>query len=325
MPKKLNYVSTDTIMSKLYRDLGLEEISERDVVEMIGEALEFISVASVYEEAIAFVEVVDHQIDIPNGLHSIIQIARNNSWSASNKISCTPANVLLDTVTEEIPNITEPCSNCPVPLDCNGEPITGYDVAYYRPYFDLQYEYSGWTVSNYYKQTYTPVRLSNHVFFNTLVCEEDTIYASDLDDEYTIVEDKIRFSFKEGSVAIAYYRQKIDENTGYPMIPDDISAITAITYYITWKYMQRLWYSGREGYSDKMQQAEKQWVWYVKQFQNSRKMPYGVDEFQNLLEGSQHLIPKTNRYYGFFGKIGKREQTTFKDPNRRSLTFRGIL
>lgn len=68
----------------------------------------------------------------------------------------------------------------------------------------------------------------------------------DVQDEYTLVGDKIRTSFKEGSIAISYYRQKVDEETGYPLIPDDYSIITAITMYITMKYMGRLWYMGRK-------------------------------------------------------------------------------
>jgi len=329
MGRELQYISIDRVISKIYRDLGIEEISETDLIEWIGEALEFIGAITLYEESVAFIEIENHQANLPNGLHSIIQVARNNKWIKSTKELC-PANIVLDCTTKEIGTSNTGCSTfnlpggSPIPLDCNGTPIVDYELAYYRPYFDLQYEYYGWMKSNLYQQEYTPVRLANHTFFNTIVCDEDPkIYHNTLD-EYTLMGDKIRTSFKEGSIALAYYRQKVDTETGYPMIPDEVSVISAITYYITWKYMARMWYMGREGYSDKMQVAEQQWQWYCKQAGNKQMMLFGIDQHENFKDNRFQLIPRRNKYYGFFGKLGRAEDTGFKDPNKRNFTLRGI-
>lgn len=328
MAKELQYTSIDRILSKIYRDLGLEEISEIDVIEWTGEALELMGVITLYEQAVAFIEIENHQADLPNGLHSIIQVAKNNKWTKKDPL-LAPANALLDYPIQALPPTEIPTNTTlePVVLDCKGTPLTDYDLAYYRPYFDLQYEYSGWNRSNLFVQDYTPVRLANHTFFNTIVCDEDPkIYGTGctLTDEYSLKGDKIITSFPEGSIALAYFRQKIDKETGYPMVPDEISVITAITYYITWKYMSRLWYMGREGYGDKMKESESQWQWYVKQATTKQKMLKGIDEYQNFTEGRFQLIPRRNKYYGFFGKLGKEEYTNFKDPNRRNFRFRGI-
>lgn len=334
MGRKLQYTTLDRVLSKLYRDLGLEEISETDVVEWAGEALEFIGAVTLYEEAVSFIEIENYEADLPNGLHSILQVARNNRWSKENKEELCPANVVLDCTTEQMLDTTNDSCGCtnnllldkyPVPLDCKGTPITEYELAYYRPYFDLQYEYYGWMKSNYYQRDYSPMRLANHTFFNSIVCEEDPkIYTNRATDEYTIVEDKIRTSFKEGSIAIAYYRQRIDPDTGYPMIPDEVSIITAITMYITMKYMARMWYLGREGYADKYQKAEQDWQWYCKQAGNKQMMLYGIDQHQNYMDSKYQLIPNRHKYYGFFGKLGRPENLSWKDPNRRSFSFRGI-
>ena len=338
MGRHLQYTTLDRIIAKLYRDLGLEEISETDVVEWAGEALEAIGAITLYEEAVAFIEIENHQADLPNGLHSIIQVARNNLWTKKEKQELCPANIILDCTTQEMENIDSDSTPCGcgdtgmsyqgfIPLDCEGKIIGDYEVAYYRPYFDLQYEYHLWNSSHYYKENYTPVRLANHSFFNTLVCpEEPEIYHSSYDtpDEYTLIGDKIRTSFKEGSIAIAYYRQKVDEETGYPLIPDDYSIITAITMYITMKYMGRLWYMGREGYADKYQKSEQDWQWYCKQAGNKQMMLHGVDQFQNFTESRNQLLPSKNRYYGFFGKLGREGNTGWKDPNHRNFRLRGI-
>ena len=67
MGRHLQYVSADRIIAKLYRDLGLEELNETDIIEQIGEALEAIGAITLYEEAVAFIEIENHQADLPNG------------------------------------------------------------------------------------------------------------------------------------------------------------------------------------------------------------------------------------------------------------------
>ena len=208
----------------------------------------------------------------------------------------------------------------PVVLDCKGQIIGDYDVSYYRPYFDLQYEYLGWAHSRLRNQKYVPVRLANHSFFNTLVCkeEDEKVYDGCLGDEYTIVADQLRFSFKEGFVAIAYLRQPIDTETGYPKIPDDISLISAINYYLGWKLMERQCWLGREGSCQKAAKAQQEWQRYLRQGLNKAMMPKGLDDYQDLMEQSRYLIPRLNRYYGFFGKLGKKEARRFNDPDHRN-------
>lgn len=308
------YVSIDRIFAKLYRDLPLDNISEEDVIEWTGEALEFIGAVSLYEEAVAFIEVKNHQCEIPKGLHSIIQIAKNNDRNIRDDRFC-PKEVIeeLDPTVPEGPMI-------PVAIDCQGMPENAYDVAYYRPYFDFRYEYAGWSNSRHY-QRYTPVRLSNNVFFNDLVCREQGVcYGSD---EYTIIQKQyLRFSFKEGIVAVAYTRQMLDEETGYPMIPDQVSAITAITKYVTLRLMERLFYAGKEGSASKVQKAEADWHHYCGQARSYAMMPKGVDEYQNLLDQRSYMLPDHNKYYGFFGNLSAPEIRKFNDPDHRNNRLR---
>jgi len=309
MGRDIKYTTIDRILSKLYRDLGLNEISETDIIEWTGEALEGIGVVSLLEEAVAFIEVKNHEAILPHGLHSIIQVARNNGEISD---SC-PLDIIL-----ENPSVNIEDTNTPVITDCKGNPLEPLEYTYYRPHFDLQYEYTDWQTSKYNTQ-FTPIRLANHSFFNSLVCEENSSLYTNVEDEYTIAGDVIRTSFKNGHIALAFNKQKIDIETGYPMIPDDYSVITAITMYITMKYMARLWYMGREGYGDKMQKAEADWQWYCKQASNNAMMIKGVDEHQNLYEERNNLIPRNNRYYGFFGRLGRAENKGFKDPNKRNF------
>lgn len=306
----------DRVFNKLYRDLGLEEIAEDDVIEWTGEVLEHIGVVNMLEQHVAFIEVSNHRADIPPNLVSIIQIARNRAWdsSKSKKGIC-----IEDVIPTQVIDTDPGCIECSpntgdlVPLDCRGGIIGDYKVAYYRPYFDLQYEYYNWNISSLYVQQFTPVRLSNKTFFNSIVCEEDERIYINSQDEYTINGDSITFSFKDGQIALAYYSMPLDPETGYPMIPDNVSVIQAITSYITYKYMQRLWYLGREGYTDKYQQAQQDYNWYISQAKNALFGPYGIDDFQNLLEQGMSLLPNLSKYRNFFSG------DNYKDMLRRRV------
>jgi len=318
----MKYISIDRVLNKFQRDLKGTEINETDAIEWIGEALEFLQVYGSQEEVVAFVEVKDYSIELPKNLQTILQIARDNSWT-SQKQTCIKD--ICDKKQEGVNRVSCPTDHpaniagYPIPLDCNGKPITDYDVAYYRPYFDLKWEYEGWNNSSYRTEQYTPIRLANNIFFKSIVCKErDMEIYNSCQDEYTIVgnEDrKIKFSFAEGAIAISYLRSKISEDTGYPLIPENPSYMAAITYYLKWKISEWHLWSGREGYVGIAQDSERKWLKYARQAKNYMKMPKSIDDYQNLLDQSHYLIPNHKRYYGFFGNLAVPENRNFNNPH----------
>lgn len=304
MPRKFQYVSLDRVIAKVYRDLGLEEISEIDLIEWSGEALEFIGAVSLYEQAVTLLNINNYQAELPNGLHSIIQVARNNNYKKATYNSKSGIDLDNSVIVQHKQH------NC----NCDNKNDNTDTLPKYLETCNCNFNFNTWLNSSNYRQNFTPVRLANHTFFNSLVCYENyKLYEQFCGaDEYTVVNNMLRVSFKTGQVALAYYRQKVDKETGYPLIPDDVSIINAIYWYIAWKYNNRLWFLGREGYGDKMQYAETQWQWYCKQASNNLKMLYGIDEHQNMLESRMNFIPDRKKYYSFFGKLGKEENLKFR-------------
>lgn len=303
--RDVRFTSLDRVISKLYRDLGLEDISEIDVIEWSGEALEFLSNVTLYEPAVALLSVKNHTAKLPQGLHSIIQLVRDNYYVKPNKCEEEKEAKIY---TSELLTDCGICRNCIIEnflrIDVDTWVLTDYNSN-----FNVTVILNT-VLKN--TQRYTPIRLSNHTFFNSLVCQEEDvdIYKS-CQDEYTIVDDRLRLSFKDGFILLSYYKQKVDKETGYPLIPDDVSIITAITYYITWKYFQRLWYKGREGMSDKMQQAEERWLKYCGQVRSNLNMLRGLDEFENFTQMKKNIIPSRNAYFGYYGNISKIQTPKF--------------
>lgn len=345
MGQKYQYTSIHRIFAKMERE-GLPIIDEGNVIEYIGEALEQIGAVPYYEDAIAFIEIKDHQCPLPNGLHQINQLARNYCWDHQNKENnICPADVInscgnLGTTPPGL-NCGTPGNPCPpnslgIPLDCRGMPIMEYELAYYRPYFDLQAEYYIGGNSGVHQQCFKPIRLATSTFYlapdriENMIAGTDgnTLYAAGCStDEYQVIRKEfIRTSFKTGHIALSYTRQPVDEN-GYPLIPDAAEYTEALVCYIAYKYAQKERRAGREGAIGREQAAMADWHWYCKQARNMDLMPYGIDEHQNWYDSRTRLLPNDKQYFGFFGKMARPEGRKFDDPDYRNYSlsyFRGV-
>lgn len=314
----LQYTTMDRVFAKVKRDIT-SDFDELEVVEWTGEALEAMLTRRSFEEAVAFIEVKNHQCELPPRLHGIIQIAKNNLWTPQNKNCVTPSAIITET-----PNVTYKCDGQDmgyVVLDACGTPVLEYDIAYYRPYFDLLTEYYGWVNCNTYKRAYTPVRLATNSFFNSIVCKElNQSPYTNCKDEYTVIPKVkiLRFSFDCGSVAVAYLRQLTDNKTGWPLIPDEYSNLSAIVAYISYRMANREFQNNREGSITKKRENQQDWDWYCGQAVCNDMMPQGEDEHQNLLSQRQYLIPQQNSYFSYFGGLNENEIRKFNDPDMRN-------
>ena len=192
---EMTYTTVDRVLSKFHRDLRGAEINESDAIEWIGEALGFLQVYQVQEEAVAFLEVKNYETIVPTYFNMVIQVAKKKNW-VKNDPCVTPELVgnyrkscSCNTTLEPSPKECE-CSDNPIYTDCQGNIIGPYERVYYRPYFDLQWEYNLWRDSEFFHKDFIPVRLSEHTFFNSIVCKEhneDLYHHRPFQDEYTIV------------------------------------------------------------------------------------------------------------------------------------------
>lgn len=299
---ELQFTTVDRVIAKLHAAIRGTEINETDLIEWIGDALALLKTPQIQEEALAFLEVKNHHADMPEGFQMVIQIARSNNWVKNSEGNCNICPKEVIEKIEEKPSL----ESVPVVTDCQGNLIGDYEYAYYRPKFDLKWEYDPFYRSNYYRTNFTPVRLANSTLFNTLVCKNrDKVVYTGNEDEYTIVgtlKKRLRFSFKEGFIVMAYYKNAIDLETGYPLVPDNVNYINAIIFYLKWQIASLHVWNKREGYERIASDAEQKWLKYATQAKNWAKMPKSIDQYQNLLEQSYQLVPRHSRYHRFFGK-----------------------
>lgn len=287
---KNQFVSVKTIFAKLQRDFKSYSLNESDVIEWVGEAIGGIGVTTVYEPAIRFIEVKNFSCQIPELTHAIIQIAKNNK-----SIYVAPTDT-------EIPEEG-------VLIDSQGTPVQAYEIAYYRPFFDITGAFVIGNIVPQFQDDFIPVRLATNTFFDSLVCQDENfdIYNKVPNvEEYSIQDGVLKFSFPEGQIAISYLRIKLDCD-GFPMIPDTYSVITAVTKYCIMKIMENDFYSHRQGSESRLQKAENDWQWYCLQASNEGKIPSTLDEWENLLHQHRYILPKKTQYNNFFHNLSRPE------------------
>lgn len=106
-------------------------------------------------------------------------------------------------------------------------------------------------------------------------------------------------------LCIIYLGIPVDDE-GYPLIPDDVYYMEALSAYVTYKLDYQAWRKG--GIPDKVYQAaETNWLWYVNSARGSANMPDAA-KLENLKNVWVRLIPKQNRYNELFKGINKQEQ-----------------
>jgi len=279
----IKYTSVDRILSIINRELGEANVfSDDDLVEWIGEAMEFLSVFPTLEESITILEVKDYKAGVPSNLVNVLQLAKIDKEE-----------LLLEY--EKTNTLVLDSSSC----ESDGD--------------SFRYSYESWVKFCEKESNITPIRLADHTFFNSLVCKETRykeLYKSSKD-EYSIIGNinkEFLFSFKEGTVALSYLKMATDSHTGYPLIPDHADFISAVTYYVKWKISEAMTWRGREGSSQMLQYARGEWLRYVRQAKNWAKMPKTIDELQNFLEQSYSMVPDLRMYYKGFNNLNRLQQ-----------------
>ncbi len=114
---------------------------------------------------------------------------------------------------------------------------------------------------------------------------------------YDINDDFITANVKTGNICMAYIAIPLDSDN-YPLIPDDISFIEAVTKYCIMKMDYIGWRVGRIT-SEIYKHSEREWMWYCGQAKGKAAMP-SLDKMELIKRRWLKLIPEINQSSNFF-------------------------
>lgn len=303
---KYNLISADRSVSSFLRTVG-ESVNVQDLYEWIGEANEYLSVPSVLKQSLMFLTVEDYHADLPCNLKSILQIAKDNM----------PDEVLIPEEETTEDNTNDACATDGILLACDGSPLCEVPKAFYRPkpwFNPFPITYNQWINSQVYTKRFTPIRLATSTLFKSSVCKEldwENIYSSSID-QYTIVNEgltnrKLRFTFPNGTVVISYLETN---NQGVPLVIDNQSHLSAVQYYLLWKYSERMMLRGVQGSVGLNDRFQREWLRYCKQAKNEAMMP-NLEQMDNIYQNTFKLLPSLKVFGNMFEDLNKEVQSSY--------------
>jgi hypothetical protein len=278
-------------------------------------ALDHIGSVEYTQLSTAFVEVQGYKCALPEGCVDLLQILKRGTPlpTSINQVLNECACLDLNDKPQEEPGSPQgserldPCGQ-PVILDCSGMPIEDYNLAYYRPYFDYVYWYID--ANKRMPRDWILLKEAQHNFFPAVKNKPElNLHVNRQTEEYKVIDNVLHFSFEKGYVAISYYKRVYDKD-GYPLIPDEVSTIQAITSFCTFKLFQKVWYQGREGTADKWKVAEQDWHWYCRQAKSKAKM-LNAEQLEQLTNYMTTLLPRNNYWSSLMKAYGIPEDVSY--------------
>jgi len=170
--------------------------------------------------------------------------------------------------------------------------------SYYEGFFTLTSRYH-----------YVPMRKATSPFSLQKECEDcDKIYPASL--EYTILPNGcIHTSVNKGDICIAYLQYPVDENGDF-LIPDRVTVIRAITYYVSMKIWELRMNMKEEGAYNMFNAYLDLWTTLATRSVGELLMP-DIDTMQNIKDMTDRFFPASNRYFSFFGNLASMESPSF--------------
>jgi hypothetical protein len=292
------YTSCKRVISKVLTELDVQEKQKylSSMIEWIGEALEKIGAAPQFVVKTTgldnepLLEIVNYQAKLPMGLHNVLQIGYSSTENGSfipmrygtgtydyNKNIINSTNINSDLSNNDLVNIY----------------MRLYNVDYATA---LQALNANPTI----KETLYSFINTNNVTFKL---ERGGELESN-DYTYVINGNYIKTNSRSGYLRVTYQCIALDID-GYPLIPDDMSYIDAIFWYINMKLLYMEWRSGRvrdSVYYD----ARQQWNFYCKQAYGNALMP-NQDMMESIKNSWLRIIPNIDAHSTFYSNVGEVE------------------
>ena len=291
------YTSVRRVIAKVFSDFDLKEGDHRisDMVEWAGEALEKIGAFPQFINKVAgkddnpILELSNYQSKLPCDFHKLIQVAyaselggayypmryATGSFEYNSKDNDVPGSEDISVVAEDA------LVNLAMDL---------YNLTYVEALNKLNTEPNIRSL------------LTSMIKQKGISLGSESSETTDL--IYVIVDNYIKTNVASGYLMMAYQAIPTDID-GYPLVPDDVSFMEALYWYIVMKLLYPMWRDGRVRdavYAD----AKKSWNYYCKQAYGNAMMP-NQDQLESFKNSWLRLIPEINEHQSFFSNLGQEQ------------------
>jgi len=286
-------VSSSFVIDKMYRDFGWDfTLQYNDVLEWIADALRELKVPCFYVDKVTdgnkdlghqdYIHIEDGRGKLPCDLFSITQTACAVESTYANSQTIVSGVVYVDYNTDKTCTTGDGSVLCN-DLVCSPKKCASDNKCY----------------------VFMPMRWDTNTFYKSYH-GTDIDFRVNSDLTYTVNNNYIFTSFKEGKVAMAYKAVPTDEN-GLPMIPDNQSVINYVTWYIGNKIAFQMYLTDKYT-RDKYEEFKGYLNLYYQKAKSEGKMPKNLDEWESYKNQRLRSIPKFFEHKRFFGNLQRPEE-----------------
>jgi hypothetical protein len=275
-----------SVISKVVRDFALEdnEVRWQDMIEWIAEGINQIGAYAQYTEKEAIIAIEDYKGVLPCDFYRSIRFLDG----------CSLGNNFNGPYWDLTNKLLEQCgyqeTNTPCTVE-NGDCYQVVDMYSFQKLQLMQYSKIGY-FSNFF----------GNLKRNGGLMDKGVTFTG-VSDSYNINHDTITATFRYGYVALRYLAIPVDEQ-GYPLVPDDISYLEALT----WKCVEKLATRGHQFKNpvfNDFEAAKFYWNKYCMQARGVANAP-DPDMMQRLANIWGTLSINYDKYYTDFNSLGNR-------------------
>lgn len=291
--------SVKRVIAKVFTDFDLKEGDHRisDMIEWASEALEKISAFPYFELKVTgkndnpLIELNDYQAKLPSDFHKLTQVA----YSSNKNGPYYPMRSTTGTMDIGFNNSNSSGTVTSTTVLEDNVIILAMSI------YGLTYSEALIKINS---------EPSTRSLLTSLLSEGDVDYSGEYIDGntddliYMIRGNYIKTNIRSGYLKIAYQAIPTDID-GYPLVPDDVSFMEALYWYIAMKLLYPMWRDGRVRdavYYD----AKRSWNYYSKQAYGNALMP-NIDQLESFKNSWLRLVPELGEHSTGFTNLGKRQ------------------
>lgn len=299
-----NLTSVERVIAKVFTDLSLQESDHRisDMIEWSGEAMEKIGAFPSFtnkvtgKDEVPLLEVSNYMVKLPCDFYNLIQA----SFSTSQQGPYYPMRYGTGNFDAGNPEIVTNTGDVSITSDIAS---TSDLVILTMSLYNLDYDAALLKI-NMEPDTRSKLSAILNIKTPTLPGVHNPM-ATSRDITYVITPGYIKMNVESGYIMLAY--QAIPTDTkGYPLIPDDISFIEAIYWYIVMKLYYPQWVAGQVR-ADVYYDARRSWNFYCKQAYGQGLMP-NTDQLESIKNSWVRLIPEIKEHTSGFSSLGQEQR-----------------
>ncbi len=298
------YTSVYEVIRNVIRDTGMtNEVQWQDAVEWSWEVISLIGVPHTLVNRHAIICIDDYRGELPCDLDTLVQVSgiTTGGFKFPMRESTNSFHPVYECKLDSDDSIPDNTPGIEIDTMIGGNSTFAVGSNLVDTNTPIGEDANGNPTFNFMNDT--------NVTLSKFLAGTPSVTSNLTDPTYTINDNFIFTSFREGYNVIMAYKAFPIDNKGLPLIPDDVKFKLAVKCFITMKIDYILWRRG-DLPRDVYEHSEREWAWYCGAATTKARIP-SYDKMESIKNSVMKLIPKLDQHANGFMNLGSKERLLY--------------